>query len=149
MLTYCFFRTMRFPILQKLSIVGLAMLALETAFLALPSTVKAYPGSDSQCPYGWDTETNTCLPPPTPGSGGGGGNLDAACQSTAQFKYCQGSVYVGCNSWGSVYACRLLQLSYSDPGTFQTIMNAQKSCILDLNQQACNYLTQFKGYYYE
>jgi hypothetical protein len=139
-------RNLRFPLLQKLSIIGLATLALETAFLALPSTVKAYPGPDDQCPYGWDTETNTCLP--SVPSGPGGGSLDASCQSTAQFKYCQGSVYVGCNSWGSVYACRLLQLSYSDPRTFQAIMNAQKSCNLDGDQQACNYLAQFKGYYY-
>lgn len=46
-------------LLQKLSIVGLTTLSLETAFLAFPSTVKAYPGPDEQCPYGWDTRTNT------------------------------------------------------------------------------------------
>lgn len=133
-------------LLQKLSIVGLATLSLETAFLAFPSTVKAYPGPDEQCPYGWDTRTNTCLQPDN--FDNGGGKLDAACQATAQFQYCQGSVYIGCNSLGFATACRLLQLSYSDPTTFQQIMNAQKACLLDGSQQACNYLAQFKGYYY-
>jgi hypothetical protein len=141
---------MRYNLLQKLSLIGFATLSLETAFFALPSTVKAYPGPDEQCPYGWDTSTNppTCLPGPGETSGPGGGNLDAACQATAQFKHCQGAVYVGCNSWGFATACRLLQLSYSDPETFQQIMSASKACNLDGDQQACNYLMQFKGYYF-
>lgn len=137
-------------LIQKLSLVGFVTLFLETALLVLPSTVQAYPGPDEQCPYGWDTTTNTCLPDPnnSQSQGQGGGNLDAACQATAEFRYCQGSVYVGCNSWGFVTACRLLELSHSDPQTFQQIMDAQKACNLDGNQQACNYLAQFRGYYY-
>ena len=74
--------------------------------------------------------------------------MDAACQATARFDYCQSSVYIGCNSNGFQTACRLLQLSYSDPNTFQQIMNAQKACTLDGDQQACNYLSQFRGTYY-
>jgi hypothetical protein len=137
-------------LLQKLSLVAFATLSLETAFLFLPSTVKAYPPEpDAQCPNGYDMRTQppTCILDPYDGGGGGGGNLDAACQATAEFKYCQGAVYVGCQS-GSEMGCRLLELSNLDPNTFQQIMSASRACNLDGNQQACNYIMQFKGYYF-
>ena len=133
-------------LLKRFLIVGFATVLVGTAFLAFPSIVNAYPGPDNECPYGWDTSTNKCLE--RQNSGSGGGNFDAACQATAQFNYCQGSVYVGCNSFGSEYACKLLQLSYSNPNMFQQIMSAQKACSLDGNQQACNYLMQYKGNYF-
>jgi hypothetical protein len=124
-------------------------IAAVTLVMSLhPATASAYPGPDDQCPNGWNTDTNTCQPAPGTGSGPGGGSMDAACQATARFNYCQSSVYIGCNSYGFQTACALLQLSYSDPNTFQQIMNAQKACTLDSNQQACSYLSQFKGTYY-
>lgn len=100
--------------------------------------------SQADCAPGWYYANGQCQQPPA----AQGGNMDAACQATAEFRYCQASVYIGCNSWGSQYACRLLQLSYSNPGGFQQIMNAQKACSLDRNQQACLYLQQFKGIYF-
>lgn len=132
--------------LRHCSVVVLVMAFVTLAMPLFPGTASAYPGPDETCPYGWDTTTNTCLQ--ESGSGPGGGNLDAACQATARFDYCQGSVYIGCNSWGFQTACSLLQLSYSDPNTFQQIMNAQKACSLDGDQQACTYLEQFRGRYF-
>lgn len=128
-------------LLRRLSIVGFATVSLGTACLAVPSSVRA-DGPPCLPGYKWDP-TLGCIP-----AGPGGGNLDAACQATAKFEYCQGSVYVGCKSWGFATACRLLQLSHSDPQTFQQIMNAQTACNLDGNQQACDYLQQYKGYYF-
>ncbi len=128
--------------INSLSNCGIATLVIGVAGIALSSTVQAYPGPDNQCPNGWDTNNNTCL------SSRSRQTLDASCQATAQFKYCQGSVYVGCKSYGFTYACRLLQLSYSDPQTFQQIMNASRACNLDRNQSACRYLMQYKGYYF-
>ena len=125
---------------------GLLLLLGAWLFFASAPPARAYPGPDAQCPYGWDTRSNTCLQPPA--AGNGGGNMDAACQATAQFSHCQASVYIGCNSFGNQYACRLLQLSYANPGGFQQIMNAQKACLLDRNQQACTYLQRFKGTYF-
>ena len=138
--------TVSLNFLRQYPVVVLAIALVTLAMSLYPSTASAYPGPDDQCPYGWNTDTNTCLPAPS--SGPGGGNMDAACQATARFDYCQSSVYIGCNSNGFETACRLLQLSYSDPNTFQQIMNAQKACTLDRDQQACDYLSQFKGIYY-
>ena len=132
---------------QSFFIAGLGATAPVCAFLALATTANAFPGPDAQCPHGWDTRNNTCLPDPT-GAGNGGGANDAACQATAQFGYCQRSAYVGCWTSRIEFACRLLQLSYADPNTFQQIMSAQKACNLDGNQQACAFLMQYKGVYY-
>lgn len=112
--------------------------------MASSPVAEAYPGPDAQCPNGWDVQTNTCL---QSSYGPGGGRLDAECQATARFEACQRAVYVGCNSYGSAAGCRLLQLSYSDPNTFQTIMNAQRACITQ-NQQACAYLERYRGLYF-
>ena len=130
--------------LRAILVAGLA--GAFVALLAPPPTAIAFPGPDAQCPYGWDTNTNTCLP--NPGAGNGGGSNDAACQATARFDYCQRSVFIGCDTQGNQFACRLLQLSYSDPNTFQQIMNAQKACTLDGDGRACAYLKQYKGVYY-
>ena len=101
--------------------------------------------SQADCAPGWVFANGQCQPPP---SGNDGGNNDAACQATAQFGYCQASAYVGCRGNGIGYACRLLQLSYSSPGQFQQIMNAQRACVFDRNPQACAYLQQFRGVYF-
>lgn len=138
--------TVSLKFLRRCPILVLAIASVILAMSLYPGTASAYPGPDEQCPEGWDTDTNTCLS--VPSSGPGGGNMDAACQATARFDYCQSSVYIGCNSYGFQTACRLLQLSYADPNTFQQIMNAQKACSLDRDQQACTYLGQFGGIYY-
>ena len=77
-----------------------------------------------------------------------GGRNDAACQATAEFRYCQASVAVGCRGYHFVFACRLLQLSYQNASLFQAIMNAQRACLLDRNPQACRYLQRFRGVYF-
>lgn len=120
-----------------------------TLTLVFASTIFA-PGayaqrSQADCAYGWVFANGQCQPPP---SDNGGGQNDAACQATAQFNYCQASVSIGCRVNGFQYACRLLQLSYSDPGQFQQIMNAQRACVLDRNPQACAFLQQFRGVYF-
>ena len=101
---------------SPLGIVVAAVVGTFVAVLVPPPAAIAFPGPDAQCPYGWDTSTNTCLP--NPGAGNGGGSNDAACQATARFDYCQRSVFIGCRTSGIEFACRLLALSKSDPITF-------------------------------
>lgn len=123
-----------------------ALAAAATIAILPASQARAYPGPDAQCPNGWDTESQTCLPPPS--SGPGGGRLDAECLATARFSTCQRSVFVGCQSFHFDTACRLLQLSQTDPNTFQQIMSASRACTLDSNQAACGYLERFRGLYF-
>ena len=100
--------------------------------------------SQADCAYGWVFANGQCQPPPN----AQGGQCDAACQATGRFDYCQCSVRVGCQGLGQPYACRLLQLSYANPGQFQQIMSAQRACYLDRNMQACAFLQQFRGVYF-
>jgi hypothetical protein len=74
--------------------------------------------------------------------------MDAACQATGRFDYCQASVNIGCRSFGNAFACRLLQLSNANPAQFQQIMSAQRACMLERNPQACGFLQQFRGLYF-
>lgn len=124
-------------------LVASLLFAFALIYIALPGPALAQ-RSQADCAPGWVYANGQCQPQPA----AQGGNMDAACQATAQFNYCQGSVYIGCTSFGNQYACRLLQLSRTNPGGFQQIMNAQKACLLDGNQQACAYLQQFKGTYF-
>lgn len=112
--------------------------------LVFPPQAKAQQ-SQADCAPGWIYANGQCE---QPRGGNGGGNMDAACQATARFDYCRASVYIGCTSWGNQYACRLLQLANTNPNGFQQIMNAQKACSLEGNQQACAWLQQFRGTYY-
>ena len=121
--------------------VALALCAL--ASLLAPRAADAQ-RSQADCAPGWVFANGQCQEPP---SGNGGGNMDAACQATARFDYCQASAYIGCQSFGNQYACRLLQLSQTNQNLFQQIMYAQRAC-LGGNQQGCAYLQQFRGMYY-
>jgi hypothetical protein len=120
-----------------------ALVAMVLAAFAFAPPAHAQQ-SQADCAYGWVYANGQCQPPP---SGNGGGSNDAACQATAQFNYCQASVSIGCRVQGFPYACRLLQLSYSNPGQFQQLMNAQRACLYG-NQQACAFLQQFRGIYF-
>ncbi len=120
-----------------------ALAACLSASLVVAPAAEAQQ-SQADCAQGWVFANGQCQQPP---SDNGGGQNDAACQATAEFRYCQASVYVGCRANGFATACRLLQLSYGNPMQFQQIMNAQRACTLG-NPQACAFLQQFRGVYY-
>ncbi len=66
---------------------------------------------------------------------------EAACNATARFSICQGYHQIFCQYYGLQDACKLVNLSQSNPEYYQQLITANKICI-EGNAQACNWLKQ-------
>jgi hypothetical protein len=136
--------------LNKCKLAGVVIISIGLA--VIPKTnAHAYPGPDQYCPAGWNTRYGVCADRPEnagyndKGFGPQGGRLDAHCQATGRFDYCQWAAYIGCNYNRLQNACNLLSLSQQRPDIFLRITWNQKACLLDGNQRACHENEYFRN----